>query len=211
MDVLKRKVFLRVCAGLLVLYAVSMWGLTNWKAEDLTAGMHHDFMRTYTALFEQSAEDGFLENAGAYLTEFSAELAQRNVYAVAVILDKQGNILARGDLSGIALPGRAGKAADFDRLSACVRDAQAGFNHESFSKEQGGSMGLTGPAGYTQGWTLGKERGDARYAFVNAKFFERELVLEQLRTRYVSAFIVMAAACLALCAALSRVMSRHKT
>ena len=209
MDKLKSKVLICICVGFVVLYVISMWGLTNWKISDLHDSMHNDYMSAYDLLIQKSTDDNFLEQAETHLTYLTSKLASRDIYAVAVILDEQGNISVKSKTSDICFAnGREATAVDLNRLANCAYDAQNAINNKNFpSGQKDASIASSGPEGYIQGWTLDKTDGNKRYLFMNAKFFEGEVAIQKMISRYVISFVVMGIICLFLCIITSRFVS----
>ena len=205
---LNRKISARICVVFALLYLIFMFVLTNWKTDDLRGDMHNDFMNAYEILFQFSVDEDFEEQADIQMSTLSARLANRGIYAAAVILDSQGSLLAQSDFSKVSFNGRQSNAVDLNRLEDCVRAAQNAFEH--FPKGRESSVSSSGPEGHTQGWTIYDADGNARYIFVNAKFFERELAVEQMIDRYILSFIVMGATCLSLCIIISRLVNPRK-
>jgi hypothetical protein len=196
---LNRKITICICIIFIILFLLFAWGLSKWKAEDLRESMYNDFINAYHELFLRSGMDhDFSERTETYLSEFSATLARRGIYAAAIMLDAQGNIMEKTDVSNIYFNGRLANAVDLDRLESCIRDAQDGMKDESFPKDGSASIGASGPAGYTQGWTLHDDEGSLRYLFINTKFFEYGRAVQQLIPRYILTLVIMAIACFVL-------------
>jgi len=212
---LKRKTITSVCVGFLLLYFLSMWGLTEWKMDDLSESMNDHFNDVHTTLWVQSAEDDFAERVEEHLTDLSAKLSLRNIYAVAVYLDARGEVLARSNADDFYF-GERGAAANRlnpERYDACFRDACNGINiSENFSFGRAGSgMSATGPFGHTQCWSIGNDDDNLHYISINAKFFEREFAVRSMIEMYVLAFVFLAAFCLLLCLVIAHFFSMSET
>ncbi|NCC86749.1 MAG: hypothetical protein EOM05_02630 [Clostridia bacterium] len=210
MTKIKRKIIMCICFGFLIVFFLAVWGLTSWKAEDLQESMYNDFMNAYDLLYIKSNEDDFLENPQTYLNEFSSELAKRNIYAAAVILNTQGDVLVKSDVSDIIFNGRTDNAVDLNRFADCIYDAQDSVNDENFPKgEKDIGFSSAGPTGYTQGWTLNKNNTNSGYIFINAKFFEGELAIKTMIPRYLQIFIILGIICFFLCFIVSRIVKEE--
>ena len=186
--------------------------MTNWETEDLRDRMHNDFMNSYDLLFTKSYRDNaFSEHVQSDLNELSSKLAQSDIYAAAILLDEQSKILVQSDVSNISFKRRTANETDLNRLKNCIRDAQKSVNNGQFPKEhKEGGMSSVGPDGYTQGWTLSDDKGNRRYLFINAKFFEEEIAMKKMIPRYIQTFIMMGVICFFLCLMISRIIARNE-
>lgn len=208
---IKRKITVCICIGFLILFSFTAWGITKWETEDLRSSMYNDFMNAYHLLFTVSyMDDNFSDHSQSYLSELSTKLAQSDIYAAAVILNEHGDILLKSDVSNISFNVRPANAVDLKRFGDCIRDAQEGVNNEQFPRgKMGGSIGSSGPYGYTQGWTLSDNNGDIRYLFINAKFFEDEAAVKSMIPRYAQIFILMGVICFFLCFIISKIVGKE--
>jgi len=211
MKKLKQKCLICVCAAFLISYLATMCAFTVWEVQNIRSSVSNDFMNAYELLYSQSANDSnFMERADGYLTEAVRKLAQRDIYAAAVIMDAQGEVISQSNLNdiyfGVRL--RIANAVDSARLSSCVRDAKAGWSALPQTGESGFSS--SGPDGYTQGWILEDDHGNLYAVLLNAKNYEQELVVKAMATRYIITFLVMLAICLLLCRIISRFFMRER-